>query len=289
MSENGTTRPGTALKIVGICLIILSGLLYFIMGGADDNPASVLAAFLGIPGLLLYFRGRQKAAKAIAIDPTGPIYDSRAHVLYLRSFQTDPSTTLKKLAAGGTTEEEQLADVLRPFGSLVAIGQPGESLPMPGAARIYATDAEWQSVVLDRMQSAPLVVIRAGKGTGLLWEFEQVFSLLPPAKILVFVMNITKREYTAFARQMKADFQLALPDIGTYGVLRTAIDVRENPSKVLPGFISFSDDWTPMFLPLPSTIIRLGYNDFRKSFNTALQPVFERHGVAWQPLSRFQT
>ena len=69
-----------------------------------------------------------------------PIYDSRPHVLYLRSFQTDASTPFKVLASGFTTEEEQLADVLRPLGEMVAIGRPGESLPTPGAARTYATD-----------------------------------------------------------------------------------------------------------------------------------------------------
>jgi len=47
--------------------------------------------------------------------------------------------------SGITTQEEQLAEVLRPFGDLVAIGRAGEQLPTPGAARIYASDAEWKS------------------------------------------------------------------------------------------------------------------------------------------------
>src|SRR5207247_1203586 len=40
---------------------------------------------------------------------------------------------------------EPLAEVLRPFGDLVAIGRAGEQLPTPGAARIYASDAKWKS------------------------------------------------------------------------------------------------------------------------------------------------
>jgi hypothetical protein len=288
MLEDQTTTSGSGLKISGICLIIAGGVLYAILGGPDDNPAGLLGPIVMIVGLLMYFRGRQKAAKARAANSQGPIHDSKADVLYLRSFQTDTSTAFKKVMSGLTTEEEQLAEVLRPFGDMVAIGRPGESLPLPGAARIYATDSEWKGVVLAHMRSAPLVVIRAGTGTGLFWEFEQAFSTLPPAKIVVFVMNITKREYSAFADQMRDSFQVALPAIGSFSLLRAAIDLRDNPSKVLPGFVCFSDDWSPEFLPLPSTIIRLGYNDSRKSFNLALRPVFERHGVAWQPLGRFQ-
>jgi hypothetical protein len=99
---------------------------------------------------------------------------------------------------------------------------------------------------------------------------------------------MTMNQYTAFADQVRASFQLALPTIGPSGLLRTVIDYRENPSKVLPGFVSFSDDWSPLFLPLPSTLVRTGYNDFRKSFSLALRPVFERHGVAWHPVGRFR-
>jgi hypothetical protein len=100
-------------------------------------------------------------------------------------------------------------------------------------------------------------------------------------------MNMTRREYTAFTDHVRDSFQISLPTIGSFGLLRAAVDLRENPSKVLPGFISFSDDWSATFLPLPSTIIRLGYNDARKSFNLALRPVFDQHGIPWQSLGRF--
>ena len=287
MPENQRTTSGGGLKVGGICLIILGSVLYAALGGPAGNLAGLFGPIVMIPGLFLYFRGRQQAAKARAADPAGPLQSSSPDVLYLRSFQSDTSTTFKKLMSGLTTEEEQLADVLRPFGEMVAIGRPGESLPLPGAARIYATDSEWKGVVLDHMRSAPLVVIRAGTGTGLLWEFEQAFSNLHPAKIVIFVMNITKHDYSAFADQMRTRFQLTLPDIGTFGLLRAAIDLRDTPSKMLLGFIRFSDSWNPEFLPLPSINIRLGYNDARKSFNLALRPVFEQHDIAWQPVGRF--
>ena len=68
---------------------------------------------------------------------------------------------------------------------LIAIGRPGEPLPVPGADRMYATDAEWKDLVLQRMRAATLVVIRAGTGAGLLWEFGQAVSTLRPERVVV--------------------------------------------------------------------------------------------------------
>jgi hypothetical protein len=288
MIENRPASSGAGLKRTGIGVILLGGVLYAVLGGPDDDPAGLFGALFMPFGVLLYFRGRQHAAKALAASLNSPIRDARPDVLYLRTFRTDVSTAGKILASGLSTEEEQLADVLRPFGNMVAIGHPGESLPTPGAARIYAKDSEWKGVVLDRMRSAPLVVIRAGGGPGLVWEVGQALTTLSPEKVLFLILNMTMSEYSAFADQVRDSFQLVLPAIGPYGLLRTVIDYRENPSKVTAGFISFSADWTPLFIPLPSTLVRVGYNDLRQSFNLALRPVFDRHKVAWRPLGRFQ-
>jgi len=63
------------------------------------------------------------------------------------------------------------------FGDLVAIGKPGETLPTPGAARLYASDAEWQKDVTSQMQNARLVVIRAGTTGGLYGSLKRCFKL----------------------------------------------------------------------------------------------------------------
>jgi hypothetical protein len=284
---NPFRRTGRAMKKAGIGVIVVGALLYAMLGDPEEHPEALLGALVMLGGVLFYFRGRQVAAKSIAEGPTSPLWDSKADVLYLRSFRTDPSSAVKVLQSGLSTEEEQLADVLRPFGDLIAIGQPGELLPVPGASRMYATDSEWKSIVLERMRIAPLVVIRAGSGLGLPWELGQAISTLSPEKLLILVLNITMKEYRDFADQARDHFQVTVPAIGSYGALRTFVDYRENPSKVLAGFVRFSSDWSPEFLPLRSTVVRLGYNDFRNSLNIALRPVFERHGIAWHPVGRF--
>lgn len=100
--------------------------------------------------------------------------------------------------SGWLTDEEQLGEVLRPFGDLVAIGKPGETLPTPGAARLYASDAEWKKVVIDQMQTARLVVIRAGTSEGLLWELKQAVQVMNPEKLLILILKMRKKHYEAF-------------------------------------------------------------------------------------------
>ena len=278
---------GTALKIFGILVIIAGAIFYAAAGDVEEHPIALVGAVIMALGLLAHFRGRKQAARASAAAPQSALNSAAAHVLYLRSFRTDVSSSAKALFSGLSTEEEQLADVLRPFGQLIAIGKPGEPLPLPGAARMYASDAEWKGIVLQRMQSASLVVIRASTRRGLLWEVEQAIHLLPPQNVIFFILDMTMKDYHQFAARVHEDLSLNLPDVPAFSLLQTVIDYRQNPSKAQSGFIYFSTGWTPVFLPLPATFVRLGYNDLRASFNEALRPVFEKHRVKWQSLGRF--
>lgn len=85
---------------------------------------------------------------------------------------------------------------------------------------------------------------------------------------------------------MHARFRVRLPTIGRCGLLRTLIDLRQNPLKVTPGFVAFSTAWRATFLPLPPALARFGFNDLRKPFSLALRPVFDAQGVAWEPMGR---
>ena len=170
-------EPGALQNRGGITFIVAGFLLAGFLGYLDSREIDVplatrfISMLMILGGAFLCWRGRQYRAKATA---QSILADSKPDVLYLRAFDTDSSVLrfvgwsflLPRLIAGVVTEEEQLRDVLRPFGDLVAIGRPGEKLPTPGAARLYVSDAEWQLVVSDQMRSAALVVIRAGHSTG---------------------------------------------------------------------------------------------------------------------------
>src|SRR5438034_54533 len=211
---------------------------------------NTLGAYMLLLGVFLYWRSRQYADKAVA---NKVISDSKPDVLYLRSFATDPSflSTATGFISGWLTEEEQLAEVLQPFGDLVAIGKPGETLPTPGAARLYATDAEWKKVVTDQMQTARLVVIRAGASGGLLWEVKEVVQVVNPKKLLILILNMRKKDYESFREEADQIFNATFP--------------KANELKrfgAISGFVRFSPDWSPNFLPLRAPSLAIGYKPY---------------------------
>ena len=267
---------GVTLMVIGLALNAAQQPWSLIMyGGLHPlTPAAtlfILSAFLMIPvGAYLFWLGRSDAAKA---EAESILTDSKADVLYLRAFRTDQSTVGYLLLSFGTmfTEEEELADVLRPFGDLVAIGQPGERLPKPGAARIYASDEEWKEVVTRQMRTARLVIIRAGVGENLLWELKQAVETLHPEKVLILVHTIKPKDYESFRAKVNPVLGISLPEF--------AKPFRRG------GFIAFTPDWKPRSLPLRAPYFRRGAfsGPNRAFFKFALRPVFERFGLEWQP------
>jgi len=210
-----------------------------VLSGSPGWPilgeSKLLFAILTLPTILLFagaflsWRRRQYAAQASA---ESIITDAKPHLLYLRPFRSDYTTRREVFRREfETTEEEQLADVLRPFGELVAIGRPGESLPTPGAARIYASDEEWKDVVERQMQTARLVVIMAAVGENVLWELTQAVGTLEPQKLLILVLEMEAKDYESFRTKANPILGVSLPDPPT-----------------VTGFIGFAADWKPSFL-----------------------------------------
>jgi hypothetical protein len=186
------------MRVIGIVLLVVGALFALVLSFADAPPAvSVVPLLLIVAGGFSLHRGRQYSARRIAVpdlQAPGP------RVLYLRSFDTDPSILKQTflplltpgLLSGLASEEEQLAEVVRPFGRLVAIGRPNERLPAPGAARIYVDDSAWQALVTEQMTLARLVIIRIGASGGLLWELHQARAVVDPRRLLLVVLGQPK-------------------------------------------------------------------------------------------------
>jgi hypothetical protein len=248
-----------------------------VLSGSPGWPilgeSKLLFAILTLPTILLFagaflsWRGRQYAAQ---VKVESVITDAKPHLLYLRSFRSDYTTTKEVFRSEfATTEEEQLADVLRPFGELVAIGRPGEGLPTPGAARIYASDEEWKEVVKRQMQTARLVVTRAAVGENVLWELTQAVEALEPQKVLILVLEMTAKDYESFRTKANPILGVSLPG------------ARATWRRGVSGFISFAANWKPSFLALKAPYFRSG--SFKSLAKYALRPVFESFGLEWQP------
>jgi hypothetical protein len=281
-------RPNKAYKIIGVTFCVFGFILQqmvfikfvFNQHNAMDmvvyGPLAILMTF---GGAFLFWRGSQYAAEANAEKI---VTDASPDVLYLRAFRSDPSTKgyVFRLMFGGlimgmSTEEQQLDEVLRPFGDLVAIGQPGEDLPKPGAARICASDEEWKEVVKRQMRAARLVVIRAGVGENLLWELKQAVETSSPEKVLILVLNMKAKHYEFFRMKVTQVLSVSLPPGTT---------LRWYFGRV-SGFVRFATDWKPNVLPLPRlSYLRVSaFKPLRQQFKFALRPVFESFGLEWQP------
>jgi Septum formation len=280
-------RSGKFAKIFGTMLLLTGGLVktgqFFLAGEVEVPLALSLLPFLFIvSGGFIYFRGRQKMGRSSA---ESVLNSDRPKVLYLRPFKSDASVIGQALSAnvgffpmlGLATDEEQLAEVVRPIGDLIAIGRPGENLPNPGAARLYSDSEEWQRTVIDRMQSARLVVIRAGSGSGILWELQKAREIVEPRNLLILIPRMYRRKYNLFREEAKTALGIRLPTL------------RWRWPMGRKGFFRFTPNWTPEFLPLRWPLLRRSaFRPLQAPMQFALKPVFSDHGQNWTrpPISK---
>jgi len=275
---SASKTAGICLKVLGIAIAVFGyyGFMRF-SGHLAQELEMVLLLGVLLLGCFVHFAGRRLAAKARAESPDSPLRKPEATVLYLRSFQSDTWM----LGQGVTSEEEQLAKALRRVGELIAIGRPSEKLPLPGAVRMYVSDAEWQSAVTEHMASARVVVLRAGAGNGLFWELREAISKIPPEKLVILVLGIKKNAYHEFAGMAQNDLGIQLPALPARMIWRASSYWPSLITGAPPGFIRFSANWTPEFVTIPFGPLRFRNLDHR-AFKAALKPVFENNRVKWQ-------
>ena len=182
---------------------------------STSSARNAVVLFTGWFAVWLRRRLARRGEQARRVDP-------RAPVVLLRSFGDDMLkvgtgekwTRLADWHRRGMTFERVLTRELTPFGPVIAIGKPGESLAPLGAARDYVGDDIWQDEVARRITEARLVVFVVGESEGLAWELQRVHRLgLLHRLVLVFpaVDDVSRRWNTLVARHRDSpDF--ALPD-----------------------------------------------------------------------------
>jgi hypothetical protein len=166
-------------------------------GALTGNFTFPIIVFTAIVGLAV---GLRFLARHFAVSSLEKLRreDPRAPILFLRSF-SDDQIKLPKPRRGLFRRLVQLGEprplldhvVLEegtPFGPVVALGAPGSSPPF-GAARAYATEEDWQSVVGELMAAAQGIVVTIDETPGVRWELGHIggnrfvaktLFLLPP-------------------------------------------------------------------------------------------------------------
>jgi hypothetical protein len=169
--------------------------------------------------------------------------DRRPPVLLLRSFGDDmmgirgrgPAWATRDLNRSGMTFERMASEQLSPFGPVVAIGRPNESLAPLGAARDYVPDAVWQEEVQQRILESAIVVLLVGTSEGLAWELRRLRDLSQLHKLILLFPpsdDIVTRWQTLLTID-RASAQPVLPQ-----------DVR--PAQTLA--LIYADDLTPIVI-----------------------------------------
>ncbi len=272
--RNPGRRRAIALQIV-LANVLTPALLY---AAIVDNPAAESALDAsgwdvvgGIGAYALVFVAWRlwrcsrrydavSADEAMALDPRPP-------VLYLRSFHDDDVALIDDGGSAFTrhvmqaisppSPEQEMADILRRVGPVVAIGKPGEPLPQLGAARLYVSNDQWQGKVVELMSVARLVVVRLGGSAGVLWEVEQALAKLPRQRLVLAVLGgsaVAPELVARLTATLGPSFAAALPQPPPRGWKSMFF---KDPRRRIGGLVCFGADGTARAVPVRSWPVAL--------------------------------
>jgi hypothetical protein len=291
-----SARRGRSIKLLGLSLTALALAINSVAWNLSQEAHSksspipvwgwwaiaeicfISAATLVRKGSRARMKGRRLGANEIDLHS---IASGQDFVLYLRPFRSDealssigeaaPAMFNTALVMSKRTEEEQLREAVRPIGSLVAIGRPGEDVPYVGAMRGYLSADDWQETVLRLMGTARLVMLGIGHSSSLIWELTQATRHLPPERLLLLITG-DEDEYRAFCAAYASYFPRGLP----------SNPPARDPFISLKGAIYFAPDWTAHLAGFSlSTARTVFYSQIESAFVNELKPVYERLGARW--------
>jgi hypothetical protein len=237
-----------------------------------------LAGVLFVPLALKCY----KYARRLRVPTALEIFDRdyRPPVVYFRPFTADVDTN--KAYLGPRTEEEQLARAMNDIGPLVAIGAPEETLPLLGAARMYVANEKWQTVALDLLERAIVVVMRIGSSPGFWWEFETVMQRVKPEKLVLLI----PRDEALYEKFRVASHNLLLADLPPLTDWtkrwRGPFSGRRGHLKAM---IFFNSEWALSIVDVQTLWLpflrRSPVMPLAPVLHTALRTVYENAGLRW--------
>ncbi|NUS27406.1 MAG: hypothetical protein HOV92_24690 [Streptomyces sp.] len=303
-------RPQRPRRLSGMALFILSmwnaaspallltavPSLIVIALRQETSPRYLIPLMVLVPvSLVMAVRTQRQLDTGVTSHLLARLSDQRPtgdgdYVLYLRSFFIDNALARPDPAGGAhfltslvssfgyrdpslldDTWESRLAHLLRRFGPVVAVGRPGEPLPLPGARRFYLPPEgdKWQQDVGHAIGRARLaaVVAAVGEGSansrGTLWEYSESVRQLPPSRVLLIACGgrDAYERFRASAVEYFADRAVELAACGkTLPPPPVLPDWPEpqRPRKVRRGFplhgvVRFRSDWTAEFVHFDPT------------------------------------
>lgn len=192
---------GLFFAAVGI-VIILACCVSPIVIKINKTFIASLFSYPAMAGLVLLMRSRRyfqvDADSLLAVDKRRPI-------LFLRTFSDDqklrylPPIDLVKMFIDFSLET-RLSNHFTQFGPFIAVGVPGETAPVRGAARVILSNQKWLERVADWMTEANVIVMYAGMTNWVNWELAK---LIETGNILKLILIIP--EVAGEARAVRAE------------------------------------------------------------------------------------
>jgi len=214
--------------------------------------------------LCMYLGGRLAIRGRQQIEPSAEIiikYSTISPILYLRSFSEDRNLTysidpITKVGKIQETSETLLIYALKKIGPVIAIGKPGEKLPLPGASRSYFTDEEWFSKIKEYISEAKFIFVSISWTEGLSKEIHEIIASNNLKKTIFYLVlketSITKKLNSAdeLKSQIMASHMLWSMFLSKFNLktnLRLEAQLNEN---IIYKFLYFDKEENPCFYQL---------------------------------------
>ena len=171
-------------------------------------------------------------------DITGPILssgfvsklNSDNYAVYLRSFSVEK----KQLA---NSIENDLCAFLKKSVPVLAIGDPHEVISSIGAERLYASDNDWEKMIVDLINHAKIILVRPSNSVGCLIELNYICRLNKLSKCLFIVSS--KEDIIVLQNHLKlrnvTDLQLLESNMTSNKVLGLKLDANGKYSSFVFG------------------------------------------------------
>ncbi|MEQ1818057.1 MAG: hypothetical protein ABL871_05550 [Terricaulis sp.] len=267
-----------AVALLNVGLIVILVLPTFIGSFSEfDNPlalGAVLAVMIALLVANIFGAGnlvaRRADARATALYQSVREWDTRAPIVFLRSFNQDddrvPVTggdAFARWPAGisrSRTLDELLLEHGSPYGPVLAIGDPRDPVPPLGAARVFVPERGngWQDVVRGLVDASKCVVMCPNTGKGVQWELD----LIAASSARLNVIFLASPELTR--ADTLALFQRLVPDM-------CAIAEDQTP---IAAYAGQGGEWRVL------TAKTLSLNAYTGALNASLQALFGLAGVA---------
>ena len=236
----------------------------------------ILCAIFFVP--YCFTQGR-KLIQSRVIDKEKHFNADEPFILYLRSFIDDRYTqkTADRFFDPGQSEESILVSVLARIAPVIAIGNPLDKQNLSGATRIYVSEDEWKSNVIEWATKAKIVVLRLGETTNFWWEVEMCLKTINRNKLLFLI---------PYSHNFNAVATLYKYLIDSNSELQSLSVEINNPTKgSISSIVYFEENGYPVCHNIPKyrfASLTLSLEDL---LCNSLIPFFNRYGLNLKKIS----